>query len=240
MFVSEIISYPELVAREKANLQKGMNFGIRPGYSIILMSVRRGAPYHDRIDLERNLLIYEGHDVHRASGVDPKKIDQPMTTPRGGLTENGKFYRAAKEAAAGHRKPERVKVYEKIHRGVWSDKGFFQLVNADVVERNGRKVFDFFLSPVQERPVRADAEIPFNRLIPTEVKVAVWKRDHGKCVSCGRRENLHYDHNLPYSKSGTSILAENVQLLCAPCNLKKSAKIEAWLPLIAGLAAWKV
>ena len=25
MFVSEIISYPELVAREKANLQKGMN-----------------------------------------------------------------------------------------------------------------------------------------------------------------------------------------------------------------------
>ncbi len=42
MFVSEIISYPELVAREKANLQKGMNFGIRPGYSIILISVRRG------------------------------------------------------------------------------------------------------------------------------------------------------------------------------------------------------
>jgi 5-methylcytosine-specific restriction endonuclease McrA len=101
-------------------------------------------------------------------------------------------------------------------------------------------VFDFLLSPVQERTVRADAEIPFNRLIPTEVKVAVWKRDHGKCVSCGRRENLHYDHNLPYSKGGTSILAENVQLLCAPCNLKKSAKIEAWLPLIAGLAAWKV
>jgi hypothetical protein len=62
-----------------------------------------------------------------------------------------------------------------------------------VVERKGRKVFDFFLKPIQERTVLPDAELSFNRLIPTEVKVAVWKRDHGKCVSCGRRENLHYD-----------------------------------------------
>ncbi len=114
-----------------------------------------------------------------------------MTTPRGGLTENGKFFRAAKDAAAGRRSPERVKVYEKIHRGVWSDKGFFHPVDADVVERKGRKVFDFFLKPIQERTVLPDAELSFNRLIPTEVKVAVWKRDHGKCVSCGRRENLH-------------------------------------------------
>ncbi len=239
MFVSEIISYPELVSREKANLQKGMNFGIRPGYSIILMSVRRGAPYHDRIDLERNILIYEGHDVHRSAGVDPKKVDQPMTTPAGGLTENGKFYQAAKAVSDQGRKPEKVRVYEKIQRGVWSDKGFFHLVGAEIVERNGRKVFDFFLKPIQERTVLPDTELPTNRIIPTEVKVAVFKRDHGKCVRCGSRENLHYDHNLPYSKGGTSILAENVQLLCAPCNLKKSAKIEAWLPLIAGLAAWK-
>ncbi len=160
MFVSEIISYPELVSREKANLQKGMNFGIRPGYSIILMSVRQGAPYHDRIDLERNLLIYEGHDVHRTAGVDPKVVDQPMSTSGGGLTENGKVYRAAKDAAAGLRKPERVKVYEKIQRGVWSDKGFFQRVDAEVIERKGRRVFDFFLKPVQERFVLAIPNSP--------------------------------------------------------------------------------
>jgi hypothetical protein len=237
MFVSEIISYPELVARKKANLQKGMNFGIRPTYSIILMSVRRGAPYHDRVDLERNLLIYEGHDVHKTTGVDPKRINQPMTTPRGGLTENGKFYKAAKDAAAGRRRPERVKVYEKIHRGVWSDKGFFQLVDAEVVERKGRKVFDFFLRPIRERFVLEDAELPANRLIPTEVKVAVWKRDHGKCVLCGSQKNLHYDHDLPYSKGGSSITVANVRLLCATHNLKKSAKIEALLPFVVGLAS---
>ncbi len=112
-------------------------------------------------------------------------------------------------------------------------------MDAEIVERHGRKVFDFFLKPIQERTVLPDTELPTNRIVPTEVKVAVFKRDHGKCVRCGSRENLHYDHNLPFSKGGTSILAENVQLLCAPCNLKKSAKIEAWLPLIAGLAVWK-
>lgn len=239
MFLSEIISYPELVAREKASLQKGMNFGIRPGYSIILMSVRRGAPYNDRIDLERNLLVYEGHDVPRSRAADPKKIDQPAAHPRGTPTENGKFYQAAKEAAQGYREPERVKVYEKIQRGVWSDKGFFHLVDAEIVERNGRKVFDFFLRPVKERAVLPDRELSATRLIPTEVKVAVWKRDHGKCVLCGAQTNLHYDHDLPFSKGGTSFLAANVRLLCATCNLKKSAKIEVWVPFVVGLAAWR-
>jgi hypothetical protein len=239
VFVSEIISYPELVAREKANLQKGMNFGIRSGYSIILMSIRRGAPYHDRIDLENNLLIYEGHDVPRSRSADPKRVDQPKTNPGGSPTENGKFYKAAKDSALGYREPERVKVYEKIQRGVWSDKGFFHLVDAEIVERNGRKVFDFFLKPILERTLLADRELSASRLIPTEVKVAVWKRDRGKCVLCGSQTNLHYDHDLPFSKGGSSITVQNVRLLCATCNLKKSAKIEAWLPFVVGLVAWR-
>jgi hypothetical protein len=238
MFLSEIISYPDLVAREKANLQKGMNFGIRPGYSIILMSVRRGAPYHDRIDHERGLLIYEGHDVPRTHAADPKTVDQPISNSSGSPTENGKFYRAAKDAANTYRAPEKVKVYEKIQRGVWSDKGFFLLIDAEIVVRNGRRVFDFYLRPIEERTILADRELPVSRLIPTEVKVAVWKRDHGKCVLCGSNQNLHYDHDLPYSRGGSSILVENVRLLCATHNLKKSAKIEAWLPLVASLAAF--
>src|SRR5262249_55666195 len=162
-----------------------------------------------------NLLIYEGHDVHRSKGVDRKSVDQPIATPRGTPTENGKFYRAAKDAAANRRDPERVKVYEKIQRGVWSDKGFFDLVDAEIVERDGRMVFDFFLRPVRERAILADVEVPATRLIPTEVKVAVWKRDRGKCVLCSSGNNLHYDHDLPYSRGGSSITVANVRLLCA-------------------------
>jgi len=36
----DIISYSELVAEEKANLQKGMNFGIGKKYLVLLISVR--------------------------------------------------------------------------------------------------------------------------------------------------------------------------------------------------------
>jgi 5-methylcytosine-specific restriction endonuclease McrA len=63
------------------------------------------------------------------------------------------------------------------------------------------------------------------RVIPSTVKLEVWKRDHGKCVMCGARDELHFDHVIPFSLGGTSLTAENVQLLCARHNLEKSDKI---------------
>src|SRR3989339_628268 len=39
-------------------------------------------------------------------------------------------------------------------------------------------------------------------------------------------KNLHFDHDLPFSKGGTSLTAKNIRLLCAKCNLSKSDKIE--------------
>jgi 5-methylcytosine-specific restriction endonuclease McrA len=57
------------------------------------------------------------------------------------------------------------------------------------------------------------------------VKVEVWKRDNGRCVICGATDDLHFDHDLPYSLGGTSVKVENVQLLCARHNLSKGAKI---------------
>lgn len=69
-------------------------------------------------------------------------------------------------------------------------------------------------------------EISHTRIIPSEVKKEVWKRDGGKCVKCGSTENLHFDHELPFSKGGTSLTSKNVRLLCMKHNLQKSAKIE--------------
>ena len=62
-------------------------------------------------------------------------------------------------------------------------------------------------------------------LIPTAVKLFVWKRDSGRCVVCGATDELHFDHDLPYSLGGTSVKAENVQLMCARHNLSKGARI---------------
>jgi hypothetical protein len=60
--------------------------------------------------------------------------------------------------------------------------------------------------------------------IPEEIKQAVWLRDEGKCVYCGLKENLQYDHIIPFSKGGNNTI-DNLQILCESCNKKKSNKI---------------
>lgn len=60
--------------------------------------------------------------------------------------------------------------------------------------------------------------------IPEAVRIEVWRRDGGKCVKCGSRENLEYDHIIPVSKGGGNT-ARNIELLCESCNRSKGAKI---------------
>ncbi|MEO8605176.1 MAG: HNH endonuclease signature motif containing protein [bacterium] len=64
-----------------------------------------------------------------------------------------------------------------------------------------------------------------DRYIPPSVKMAVWRRDEGRCSICGSRERLEYDHIIPVSKGGSNT-ERNVQLLCEACNRRKSATIE--------------
>lgn len=215
-----------MVAVEKMSLQRGMVFSDgKRKYSILLMSQRKNAIYNDTFD-ENGNLIYEGHDARADKIINPKEINQPLETPNGTWTENGKFYKAAMDFKSGLRKdPELVKVYEKIDIGVWSIKGFFQLVDVRQVSDGKRKVLKFYLKPVLTKIFNRLEDLPFNRLIPTSVKVKVWERDRGKCALCGASENLHYDHDLPYAKGGTSLTEENIRLLCATCNLRKHDKI---------------
>src|SRR5437763_10105095 len=95
---ADVVSHYEMCQAERRNLQQGMNF--RPGgrRSVILMSLRKGAPYADRIEEAGRVLIYEGHDEPRAIGApDPKTVDQPEYN-RGRLNQNGQF--AARESRA--------------------------------------------------------------------------------------------------------------------------------------------
>ncbi len=159
----------------------------------------------------------------------PKTVDQPLVLPSGRPTQNGKFYEAAREFKNGIRPPERVRVYEKIHSGIWSYNGVFHLVDAWQEHDQQRKVFKFRLIAVSgeedfSQPVRIDAER--RRIIPTAVKIQVWRRDRGKCCLCEATDELHFDHVVPFSKGGTSLTAENVQLLCARHNLQKHDRIE--------------
>ena len=69
------------------------------------------------LDELTGMLTYEGHDEpQRAGGPNPKEVDQPLTTPRGSWTENGKFFRAAKDFASGLReKPDLGVVVQVTH-----------------------------------------------------------------------------------------------------------------------------
>ncbi|TSC57235.1 MAG: HNH endonuclease [Candidatus Peregrinibacteria bacterium Greene0416_62] len=61
--------------------------------------------------------------------------------------------------------------------------------------------------------------------IPEQVRIAVWRRDAGKCTKCGSREKLEYDHIIPISKSGSNTV-RNIELLCEQCNRQKSGNIQ--------------
>jgi len=71
-----------------------------------------------------------------------------------------------------------------------------------------------------------DPSVDHDRVIPSAVKIEVWKRDKGRCVKCGSKENLHLDHIIPYSQGGPSKDAENIQILCSRHNLEKHDRIE--------------
>ena len=125
--------------------------------------------------------------------------------------------------------PELVRVYEKIKPGIWTFNGVFQLSDVWQEQADGRQVFKFRLDLVDSQVVQGEVEtdnLAHSRMIPSSVKLEVWKRDEGKCVECGSTDNLHFDHILPFSKGGTSLLPRNIQLLCARHNLKKSDRIE--------------
>jgi 5-methylcytosine-specific restriction endonuclease McrA len=112
-------------------------------------------------------------------------------------------------------------------------KGVFELIDAWVEESTleNRKVFKFKLyvtdKSINQKSMRVEdlKDISHNRMIPTSVKLEVWKRDNGKCTQCGSDDNLHFDHILPFSKGGTSLKSDNIQLLCARHNLQKSSHI---------------
>lgn len=146
------------------------------------------------------------------------------------LTQNGLFAEAASKYKSGAEPAERIEVYEKIRAGIWVYNGIFELRDSWIEKSSGRKVFKFKLYTVGKNPPDGSEIMPSieedDRVIPSWVKVDVWKRDRGRCVTCNATSGLHFDHVIPYSKGGSSKDPKNIQILCGRHNLAKRDRIE--------------
>lgn len=226
----DVVSYLEMCADFGVNLQRGMNFRLKGEQNVILMSLRQGAPYADRFEEGGRVIIYEGHDIPRVQGgPDPKDVDQPEFSPGGRLTQNGLFLDAVRRYKLGRTDAELVRVFEKIRDGIWAYNGLFRLVDAWQETAGRRQVFKFKLEIVDQpslTPTGQTRILDHDRVIPSAVKLEVWKRDKGSCVKCGSKQNLHFDHIIPYSQGGSSKDAKNIQILCSKHNLAKHDRIE--------------
>jgi len=225
-----IVSHAEMCLAEGKTLQQGMHFRCTPDHSVLLMSLRSDAVYDDRIEDDGQVLIYEGHDAsNRRGGPDPKTIDQPSHSVVGTPTQNTRFHRAAASYKTGITPAEVVHVYQKLKTVVWTCRGKFHLLDSWQEMSGNRKVFKFRLHLTDEPAAneeRPGSDLAHSRLIPSAVMRAVFKRDGGKCQRCGATDNLHFDHILPFSKGGTSLRVENIQILCARHNLQKHDRIQ--------------
>lgn len=103
---------------------------------------------------------------------------------------------------------------------------------AEVLLRVKKAVYDeeAELSGLRAAVANLEAAIDFQKSgpnrdpIPEDVKLLVWARDGGRCVRCGSKQALHFDHIIPVAKGGGNSEA-NIQILCQTCNLKKSDRI---------------
>ena len=227
-----IVLYKQIEDAEGFRPESGMNFRTNnKNYSIVLMSVRDDAPYEDKISEDGKIIYYVGHNLNKryCDGKDPYTVDQPLFFPSGKLTQNGKFAKAANYFKDELQKPEKVRVYQKIKKGLWSFNGVFDLVDVSQENSNNRKVHIFKLVLTNESVEdfqNEDSYLPEdNRIIPGHIQIEVYKRDKGQCVKCGSKDHIHLDHIIPFSKGGTSKDAKNIQLLCRRHNLKKSDKV---------------
>ena len=80
------------------------------------------------------------------------------------------------------------------------------------------------IARAHRRDRRARKRANGGHISPAEWR-SVLARFNGKCAKCGSPDNIHMDHVVPLAKGGKHSV-DNVQPLCATCNLRKHTKIE--------------
>lgn len=101
---------------------------------------------------------------------------------------------------------------------LWTTFDLDQLISLIRLQDAGQSV------PVMNPPLFEYPSINGRSVSMTSVHRAVIFRDGGRCVLCGSREALQFDHLIPQALGGASSYA-NLRLLCMKCNLQKSNRV---------------
>jgi len=101
----------------------------------------------------------------------------------------------------------------------------FRLLVHQQAERERRKFQSLDTIYNSEEKLTGVEEKPARLAIPTKVRHEVWRRDEGRCVKCGSRSNLEFDHIIPVIEGGSNT-TRNIELLCELCNRSKGKNIE--------------
>jgi hypothetical protein len=103
----------------------------------------------------------------------------------------------------------------------WEDEGYGpQDVVALVADRERRRRRRLDRAHAALRQEQAGRRDP----LPRDLRLAVWRRDGGRCRDCGTDFDLQYDHVIPVALGGATSV-ENLQLLCGDCNRAKGASL---------------
>jgi hypothetical protein len=107
--------------------------------------------------------------------------------------------------------------------------GLLRIDRRNIVSDGKRKVFKFSLKPVAKKSFSRVVDLSHNRLIPTAVKVEVWRRDGGWHMRFEEKSALRSRHLLSKAKQSDG---SECSIAVRKHNLEKSDKILTIAPWI--------
>lgn len=115
------------------------------------------------------------------------------------------------------------KYWQFQNRYYWDDEGLrAEQVHALLVTRVQRRQRQIENAQATVAMGGTPRTATVRKAISDDAKQYIWARDEGRCRNCGATEELQFDHIIPLAKGG-SHNADNLQVLCGPCNRAKSA-----------------